>query len=110
MKKPKNLSTDGFIPRSHSDRQAAKLYDLDNNDFSKTERKALFSSFDEEIEKTKSSYGSSYFGSGPAGKSEKKTDKPNKKLSRRQRRRMEKRATKRPRRLVFRIIKWFLIK
>ena len=109
MKKPKNLSTDGFIPRSHSDRQAAKLYDLDNNDFSKTERKALFSSFDEEIEKTKSSYGSSYFGSGPAGKSEKKTDKPNKKLSRRQRRRMEKRATKRPRRLVFRIIKWFLI-
>jgi LCP family protein required for cell wall assembly len=110
MKKAKNLSTDGFISRSSSHRQTTKSADLNNsNDYNKTDRKALFSSFDEEIEKTKSGYGSSYFGSAPAEKSEKKIDKPDKKLSRRQRRRMENKLNKKPRRLIFRIIKWLLL-
>ena len=110
MKKAKNLSTDGFIPRSSSHRQASKSADLNiSNDYNKTDRKAFFSSFDVEIEKTKSGYGSSYFGSAPAEKSEKKIDKPDKKLSRRQRRRMENKLNKKPRRLIFRIIKWLLL-
>lgn len=110
MKKAKNLSTDGFISRSSSHRQATKSADLNNNnDYNKTDRKALFSSFDEEIEKTKSGYGSSYFGSAPVEKSDKKIDKPDKKLSRRQRRRMENKLNKKPRRLIFRIIKWLLL-
>src|SRR5574344_264101 len=112
MKKANNLSTDGFIPRSASKQQSiksTKSNSLNNNDFNKTDRKALFSSFDKEIEKTQSGYGSSYFGSAPLEKSEKKFDKSDKKLSRRQRRQMEKRLAKKPRRLVFRILKWFLI-
>jgi len=109
MKRQKNLSTDGFIPRSHSNRQPVKSTDSKNNDFSKSERKALFSSFDEELSKTKSSYGASYFGSASSVKPEEINNKPAKKLSRRQRRRLEKQESKKPRRLVFRLLKWLFI-
>ena len=108
MKKNK-FSTDGFISKRPSDRIKSQQISSTHSSFSKSERDISLSSLDNELKKPKPGYGSDYFGTDLPAKLEEITDKPTKKLSRRQRRRLEKRAAKKPHRLIFRILKWFLI-
>ncbi len=107
MKKSKQLSTDGFIPRNHSKDQNSRIINSQkgSSDIGNDLKTVVMQS---NPAKKSTGYGSSYFGS--LSKDEPIIDKPKKKLSRRQRRLMaQKMANKPRRRLIFRIIKWLLI-
>lgn len=107
MKKSKQLSTDGFIPRSHSKDQNSRIINSQKGSFDiGNDLKTVV--MQSNPAKKSTGYGSSYFGS--LSKDEPIIDKPKKKLSRRQRRLMAQKMAHKPRRrLIFRIIKWLLI-